>query len=197
MMIKVGLTGGIGSGKTTVCHVFKLLGIPVYHADIHARKLSDTDNEIRKSLTNLFGADIYNESGLNRKRLSELIFQNRNLLQKVNEIIHPKVLDHFNQWISEYQQMKYIIHEAAIIFESGMKNIFDKIITVTAPKDMRIKRIIERGGLSEDDVKKIIKNQWPEKKKRNISDYIIINNQKRLILPQILKIHHELASLTS
>ena len=155
-MIKVGLTGGIGSGKSTVCHVFKLLGIPVYHADIHARKLSDTDDDIRKSLTILFGADIYTKSGLNRKKLSELIFQNRILLQKVNEIIHPKVLDHFNQWINEYQQMKYIIHEAAIIFESGMNYLFDKIITVTAPKDIRIKRIIEREGISEDDVKNII-----------------------------------------
>ena len=195
-MLKVGLTGGIGSGKTTVCDVFKHLGIPVYHADIHARILSDMDDEIRKALSGLFGEDIYTGTGLNRKKLSEMIFVNRNLLQKVNDIIHPKVLEHFSKWINDHLEINYIIHEAAILFESGMNPLFDKTITVSAPEDIRINRIMTREGVTENYVKNIIKNQWPESKKRNISDYIIINDQKRMILPQILKIHDELTFLT-
>ena len=195
-MLKVGLTGGIGSGKTTVCDVFKRLGIPVYHADIHARILSEMDDSIRKALSDLIGEDIYTESGLNRKKLSEMIFVNRSLLQKVNEIIHPKVLDHFSKWINEHLEIDYIIHEAAILFESGMSPLFDKIITVSAPEDIRISRIMKREGVTETHVRNIIKNQWPESKKRNVSDYIIINDQKQMILPQILKIHDELTFLT-
>ena len=195
-MLKVGLTGGIGSGKTTVCNVFRHLGIPVYHADIHARILSEVDGDIKKALSGLVGDDIYTESGLNRKKLSQMIFVNRSLLQKVNEIIHPKVLEHFSKWINEHLETNYIIHEAAILFESGMNPLFDKIITVSAPEDTRISRIMKRDGVTENDVKNIIKNQWPESRKRNISDYIIINDQKQMILPQILKIHNELTFLT-
>ena len=194
-MLKVGLTGGIGSGKTTVCNVFRHLGIPVYHADIHAKILSDEDDDIKKALSGLVGEDIYTESGLDRKKLSQMIFVNRSLLQKVNEIIHPKVMDHFSKWIYEHQETNYIIHEAAILFESGMNPLFDKIITVSAPEDIRISRIMKREGVTENDVKNIIKNQWPESRKRDISDYIIINDQKQMILPQILRIHDELASL--
>ena len=194
-MLKVGLTGGIGSGKTTVCNVFRHLGIPVYHADIHARILSEVDGDIKKALSGLVGDDIYTESGLNRKKLSQMIFVNRSLLQKVNEIIHPKVLEHFSKWINEHLETNYIIHEAAILFESGMNPLFDKIITVSAPEDTRIRRIMKRDGVTENDVKNIIKNQWPESRKRNISDYIIINDQKQMILPQILKIHNELTFL--
>jgi dephospho-CoA kinase len=195
-MIKVGLTGGIGSGKTTVCEIFKHLGIPVYHADIHARMLSDMDDDIRKSLTGLFGVDIYCESGLNRKKLSGLIFSNRDLLQQVNEIIHPKVLNHYKKWLKDYQDKKYIIHEAAILFESGMNFLFDRIITVSAPEEIRISRIMKREDVDEEHVKNIIQNQWPESRKKSISDFVIMNDDKRLILPQILKIHHELESLT-
>jgi len=195
-MIRVGLTGGIGSGKTTVCNVFKLLGIPVFHADIQARILSDMDGDIREALSDLFGEDIYTESGLNRKKLSEKIFVNRNLLQKVNAIIHPKVLDNYHKWLNEHDETKYVIHEAAILFESGMIPLFDKIITVTAPEYIRINRIIQREGVTENDVKNVIKNQWPESRKTDGSDYVIINDQKKMILPQILKIHAELTTLS-
>lgn len=194
-MIKVGLTGGIGSGKTTVCSVFKQLGIPVYHADIQARLLSDTDTDIKTALTDLFGKNIYTQSGLDRKRLSGIIFFNSDLLQKVNAIIHPKVKEHFNHWMNEHTDMKYIIHEAAILFESGLNTFFNKIITVAAPEDIRIKRIMKREGVTEDYVRNIMKNQWPERRKKNLSDYVIVNDQKKLILPQILKIHHELTAL--
>jgi dephospho-CoA kinase len=197
MMLKVGLTGGIGSGKTTVCNVFEHLGIPVYHADIHARILSDADDDIKKALQNLFGEDIYTRSGLNRKKISELIFVDTEMLQKVNAIIHPKVMKHFNEWMNEHTGMNYIIHEAAILFESGMNLLFNKIITVAAPEEIRIGRIIKREGMTEVSVKNIIRNQWPEKKKISMSDYVVMNDQKRLILPQVLQIHNELTSLTA
>ncbi|MBN2213525.1 MAG: dephospho-CoA kinase [Bacteroidales bacterium] len=195
-MIKVGLTGGIGSGKTTVCKVFRQLGIPVYHADIQARMLSDADPDIRKALTGLCGKNIYTQSGLDRKRLSEVIFSNIDLLQKVNAIIHPRVIEDFNQWMTENHEDRYIIHEAAILFESGLNTLFNKIITVVAPEEIRIRRIMEREGVSEDYVRNIIRNQWPEKKKKSLSDYIIINDQKKLVLPQVLKIHNELIFLS-
>jgi dephospho-CoA kinase len=118
------------------------------------------------------------------------------LLEKVNTVIHPKVLDDFNRWLKELENMKYIIHEAAILFESGLNAVFDKIITVSAPEDIRIERIMRRESVNENYVRNIIRNQWPERKKRDLSDYVITNDQKRLILPQILKIHNELISLT-
>jgi dephospho-CoA kinase len=193
-MIRVGLTGGIGSGKTTVCNVFKQLGIPVYHADSQARVLSDTNQEIIRALSSLFGKNIYTPTGLDRKKLSEFIFVNNDLLQKVNAIIHPKVREDFNAWLNEHNEMKYIIHEAAILFESGLHTLFNKIITVSAPEEIRIRRIMEREGVSEGYVRNIIGNQWPERKKRNLSDYVIVNDQQRMILPQVLEIHNELIS---
>ncbi len=197
MMLKVGLTGGIGSGKTTVCKVFKQLGIPVYHADIQARVLSDTNQEIIKAISDLFGKNIYTPNGLDRKKLSESVFINSDLLQKVNAIIHPKVREDFTSWLSEHNEMKYIIHEAAILFESGLHTLFNKIITVTAPVEIRIRRIMDREGVSEDYVRKIIGNQWPDKKKMNLSDYVIVNDQQRMILTQVLEIHNELTTLAT
>lgn len=196
-MIKVGLTGGIGSGKTTVCKVFKQLGIPVYHADNQARVLSDTDQEIIGALSGLFGKNIYTPTGLDRKKLSEFIFTNSDLLHKVNAIIHPKVREDFNSWLNEHNKMMYIIHEAAILFESGLHTLFNKIITVTAPEEIRIRRIMEREAVSEDYVRNIIGNQWPERKKKNLSDYVIVNDQQRMILPQVLEIHNELTSIVT
>ena len=193
-MIRVGLTGGIGSGKTTVCNVFKQLGIPVYHADSQARVLSDTNQEIIRALSSLFGKNIYTPTGLDRKKLSEFIFTNSDLLHKVNAIIHPKVREDFNSWLNEHDKMMYIIHEAAILFESGLHTLFNKIITVTAPEEIRIRRIMEREAVSEDYVRNIIGNQWPERKKKNLSDYVIVNDQQRMILPQVLEIHNELTS---
>lgn len=195
-MLKIGLTGGIGSGKTTVSDIFKQLGVAVYYADLQARILSDTDPEIKNKLSTLFGREIYGRYGLDKKRLADIIFKQKNMLTKVNSIIHPKVNEDFNRWLSEYAERKYIIHEAAILFESGMSNQFDRIITVTAPEKIRINRIIDRDGMSRSKVLKIIANQLPEDFKAQNSDFIIVNDNKTLILPQILKIHDDLTSLT-
>lgn len=195
-MLKIGLTGGIGSGKTTVSDIFKQLGVAVYYADLQARILSDTDPEIKNKLSTLFGREIYGRYGLDKKRLADIIFKQKNMLTKVNSIIHPKVNEDFNRWLSEYAERKYVIHEAAILFESGMSNQFDRIITVTAPEKIRINRIIDRDGMSRSKVLKIIANQLPEDFKAQNSDFIIVNDNKTLILPQILKIHDDLTSLT-
>lgn len=194
-MIKVGLTGGIGSGKTTVCNVFNHLGIAVYHADIHAKLLSDKNTEIRESLISLFGSDIYDNWGLDRKKLSGIIFSDKKILQKVNAIIHPKVFQHFNEWLADKKNSKYIIHEAAILFESGSRKHFEKVITVTAPEEIRIKRVMLRDDVSHTHVKNIMNNQMPEADKISNSDYIIENDDKTPVLPQILRIHSQLSSL--
>ncbi len=194
-MLKVGLTGGIGSGKTIVCNVFKQLGIPVYHADIYAKLLADCDEEIKSNLIALLGTDIYYEDRLDRKKLSHIIFNDSSVRQKVNSIVHPKVRQHFKKWISNNGNSKYIIQEAAILFESGSYNFFDKIITVTAPEELRINRIIERDGSTGDKIINIMRSQMSDDDKIKKSHYVIVNDNKKLIVPQILKIHKKLLSL--
>ena len=193
-MIKVGLTGGIGSGKTVVCNVFKYFGIPVYHADIQAKILSDTNFEIRDKLISLFGDDIYTGAGLDRKQLATIVFRNKELLQRINNIIHPVVKQHFEIWMKEHYSDVYIIQEAAILFESGYQQLFDKIITVTAPEDLRIKRVMARDNVTGEHVRNILANQMDENEKAKKSDYVIINDDQNLVLPQIMKIHQELSS---
>ncbi len=191
-MIKVGLTGGIGSGKTMVCNIFKHLKIPVFHADIVAKELYDSDGEIRECLIKLFGADIYIQNKLDRKSLSAIIFKDKEALKRVNAIVHPVVIDNFINWMNEQKNASYIIHEAAILFESDNQHLFDKVITVIAPEDIRIERVMRRDNVSETHVKSIINNQLPEKLKIDGSDYVIVNDDRTLVLPQVLNIHNEL-----
>lgn len=193
-MLKVGITGGIGSGKTTVCQVFKLLGIPVYHADVEASYLIDNDIEIRNQLINLFGDSIYNDK-LKRDIFAGIIFNDREALKNVNKIVHPKVRSHFFNWAETYRDKKYILFEAAILFESGTYKYLDKIVTVTAPEKLRIERVMAYKNYSEETIKNIIKNQLPDKIKIKQSHYIIVNDNKSLILPQILEIHNKLLNI--
>jgi dephospho-CoA kinase len=193
-MLKVGITGGIGSGKSTVCQVFKLLGIPVYHADIEASYLIDTDTDIRNQLIDLFGDSIYNGE-LKRDILAGIIFNDKKALDNVNKIVHPKVRNHFFKWAETHKDKKYILFEAAILFESGTYKLLDKVITVTAPKKLRIERVMDYRNYSADKIKDIIKNQLPDKIKIEQADYVIVNDNKSLILPQILEIHNRLIKI--
>ncbi len=195
-MIKVGVTGGIGSGKTIVCKVFASLGVPVYNADEAARMLTDTNSNIQKKLIALFGNKIYNESGINRKLMSSLIFSDKRLLEEVNQIIHPYVKQNFIQWTANYIGKDYVIQEAAILFESGSDELVDKCITVTAPIDIKMERLLLRNGMTEKRINEIMSNQWPDEKKIQRSDFIINNDEKSLILPQILSIHQQLTEFS-
>jgi dephospho-CoA kinase len=193
-MIKVGVTGGIGSGKSIVCRVFESLGIPVYYADMHSRRLVDSEPDIRKKLTGLFGPDIYSGSTLDRPRFAAVVFADRQLLQAANEIIHPWVRKDFERWAQSYPDKKYVIEEAAILFESGGNSQVDKSITVVSPVEVRVRRILQRPGMTPGRIRNIMANQWPDEKKAAFADFVIVNDEKSLILPQILFIHHQLTA---
>ncbi|WP_321515744.1 dephospho-CoA kinase [Marinifilum fragile] len=190
-MLKIGLTGGIGTGKSIVAEVFKLLGIPVYVSDKEAKRLMIESDEIRTKLIERFGPDVYTmDHFLNRKYLADIIFNNPKALQDVNAIVHPVVRNDFQSW-SEKQQSQYVIQESAILFDTGLYKNFDKIICVTADEELRVKRVMDRDGVDANAVKERMKNQLAESVKIEKSDFVIYNNSG-LILPQIMEIHKEL-----
>lgn len=170
----IGLTGGIGSGKTTVAKMFSKLGIPVYIADIEAKKLMNSSQLIKTELTQLLGNEVYVNGELNRKYMADRIFNDSKLLERVNSIIHPKVAKHFKSWAAK-QTAAYIIKEAAILFENDTYRDFDKIILVTAPKEIRIARIKSRDSATSEEIEQRMKNQWSDDKKEKLSHFIIEN----------------------
>ena len=187
-MYKVGITGGIGSGKTSVCMVFETLGIPVYYADTRAKQLMNTDAELKAELERYFGKEIYHHGILDRSKLAEIIFDNPSALEKVNSWVHPAVARDFENWCTQ-QMSLYVLEEAAIIFESGLAQRFDKVILVTAPEPIRIERVCARDSVSPEAVRKRMNNQWREEKKIALADFIILNDHENMIIPQTLKIH--------
>jgi dephospho-CoA kinase len=191
-MIKVAVTGGIGSGKSVVCKIFEKIGIPVFNADSEAKKLMSTSSHIHDELISLFGSSIYQPNGdIHRKKMADLIFNDNFALQKVNEIIHPEVRKKFREWAEE-QKSPYIIQEAAIIFESGQSDSFDRIITVTAPIELKIERVMKRDLVAREKVLDRMKKQLPDEEKIAKSDFIIVNNDIEMIIPQIIEIHKKL-----
>lgn len=191
-MIKVGLTGGIGSGKSIIIKIFSSIGIPVYIADEKAKILMNSNFILQKSLIKEFGDEVYANNKLNAKYLSEIIFNNKNALNKINSIVHPFVMSDFVQWAQNQQHANYVLMESAILFETGLYKEFDKIISVTAPENLRIKRIINRDKLSKDEIKRRIENQYNDEERLALSDYVIKNDEDELVIPQILKIHNEI-----
>ena len=201
-MLKIGITGGIGSGKTIVCRVFEQLGVPVYPADEVARELTVSDEGIKLKIKEHFGSSIYSEYGnLNRKKLAEIVFNNEQALKKLNSIIHPAMRSHFSEWLrnlinnTKKPQPPYILKEAAILFESGAYKGVDAVISVTANKELKIKRTMERDGITRKEVEQRMKNQMSDEEKVKMSDYVINNDDSSLVIPQILKIHNKLTSL--
>ncbi len=187
-MFKVGITGGIGSGKSTICNFFRVLGIPVFEADTEAKKLINSSSAIRSKLIIQFGEDIYlPDHTINRKKLAELIFNSPFLLEKVNSIVHPEVRRHFHEWC-EKQTSPYIVHEAAIMFESGFYKMMDETILITAPENIRIQRVLDRENTTEEDVKNRILKQWTDEEKMKLATYIINNNNEELIIPQLIEL---------
>ncbi len=170
----IGLTGGIGSGKTLVANYIRSKGIPVYIADEEAKQLMQTP-EIVKAIANTFGNKIMNGHQVNREELARLVFESPKMLQKLNEIIHPKVKQHFEDWLKKHYDYPFVVKEAAILFESGSYRFCDKIITVTAPLPVRLQRVMERDQISEEQVMNRIKNQWNDEKKVALSDFVIHN----------------------
>jgi dephospho-CoA kinase len=190
-IMKLGVTGGIGSGKTSVCKVFSVLGIPVFFADPEANLVMNSDENIIRELNKLAGNDLYSEGSLNRKKLAALIFKDQDLLKKVNSLVHPVVFDNFKQW-TEIQDTPYVIMEAAILFESGASKLVDRIATVIAPVEERISRVTQRNTLSREQVMERINNQIKDSERIKRSDYIINNSENEMIIPVILKIHEDI-----
>lgn len=192
-MIKLGVTGGIGSGKSVVCSVISAMGYPIYNADLEARRIVDNDQEVILLIKDLFGDDIYTRSNqLNRKKVAEAVFSDQSLLEKLNSIIHPAVAEHFKLWLIEHSCRDLVVKEAAILFESGAYKGVDKIISVVAPTEIRVKRVMERDGLSQESVLHRMNNQFSQDELIKRSDYIVENDGVKLILPQIVRIVNDL-----
>lgn len=189
--IKLGVTGGIGSGKTSVCRVFTALGIPVFSADPVAREIMENDKGIMRKINSIAGKDLYISGSLNRKELATLIFNDNNLLEKVNSLVHPIVFEHFKRWNVE-QTAPYVIMEAAILFESGASKLVNKIVTVIAPMEERLERVIHRNSLSREQVLARMRNQIDDDSRIKLSDYVIHNSENDMIIPAILKIHDDI-----
>jgi len=188
---RLGLTGGIGSGKTSVGRVFDVLGIPVFSADREASEIMETESEIKKDLNTITGTDLYSDGTLNRGRLSSIIFNDCIVLQKVNSLVHPVVFDHFRKWVTN-QTSPYVIMEAAILFESGALEFVDRVTTVVSPVEERIDRVIKRNKLTREQVMERMRNQMDDESRIKLSDYIIYNSENDMIIPAILKIHNEI-----
>lgn len=190
-MVVVGLTGGIGSGKTTVAKEFEAIGIPVYIADIEAKALMLRSKIIKRKLIQLFGDQVYVNGALNKSLIAKVIFNDKEALQKMNAIIHPRVALHFKKWVQK-QNAIYVIKEVAILFENGGNKLCDFVITVTAPKDIRIERVLSRDNTTKAKVEAIMNNQWDDARKIKFSDFVINNINLNDTQKQVQRIHFEI-----
>ena len=190
--MKVGLTGNMGSGKTTVSSIFSTLNIPVFHADDEAKRMYQRD-EVRDQVISLTGPDILDPSGqIDLKTLGNIVFSDPNILQRLIQIIHPLVRKEFREWVLRNLKSPYIIHEAAIIFESGFRDEYDLVIDVSCPEKIAIERIKKRDHLSAEKIRERTRFQMEDAKKASLADFVIVNDGKTLVIPQVLKIHEEL-----
>jgi dephospho-CoA kinase len=183
----IGLTGGIGSGKTTISNYFATFGIPVYIADDEAKKITNNPEIIAK-IKETFGLEIFEDNILNRKKLASIVFDDKSKLDKLNKIIHPAVQIHFDNWLQKHSESKFIIKESAILFETGSYKKCDFTITVIVPLEDRIKRIMIRDKCTRDEVLKRIQNQWSDEQKSEKSDFVIQNSNLEIAKSQVLKI---------
>lgn len=194
--LMIGITGGIGSGKSIVCKVFSSLGIPIYDADSRAKKLMTTDGILISQIKKEFGDLSYQEGGaLNREFLSRTVFNDEERLQKLNGLVHPRVAEDSAKWMRSNTNYPYLIKEAALLFESGSYQALDRIIVVSAPEEVRVQRVLKRDrNRTESDIRKIIRNQLSEEEKINRADYVIQNDETVLVIPQVLKLHEQFIS---
>ncbi len=193
-MIKVGITGGIGSGKTYICKLLELMNFSVFYSDAEAKKIQDTNAYVRTKLIEFFGEEVYTEDGLNRKYIAEIIFNNPTAKKQLEEVIHPKVADAFDAWCEEKANTdeRIVFIESAILYESGFDKIVDKVIMVYADEDVRIERSMQRDGADRAAIEERIKNQSSDKDKRLKADFVVHNNPNDYVNKQLLNIVKEL-----
>ena len=192
-MLRIGLTGGIGSGKTTVAKIFETLGIPVYYADEAAKKMMNTDASLKEAIIKHFGGQAYSNGEIDRKYIASLVFSDPAKLKQLNALIHPATIRDAEAWMKK-QKAPYIIKEAALLFESGANKSVDQVIGVYAPLPVRIKRVMKRDGVTEEDVTKRISRQMNEAEKMKQCHFVITNNEEQLLLPQVLDLHKKFST---
>jgi dephospho-CoA kinase len=195
--IQIGITGGIGSGKSLICKIFSTLGIPVYDADSHAKELMTTDGILVSSIKKEFGDLSYNADGsLNRTYLANSVFNNEKKLGVLNSLVHPRVAADYEKWVSENKGSAYVIKEAALLFEAGTYLLLDKVILVSAPEQVRIQRVLKRDPhRSVEQVMGIVEKQMAEDEKVKLANHIIVNDESELVIPQVLKLHHSFLAM--
>lgn len=197
-MLKIGITGNIGSGKTTVSQMFRVLGIPVFYADTEAKNIMTTDPVLVADMKKAFGDEAYFTDGsLNRKYIANIVFNDDGQLAKLNSLTHPAVFRAFDTWVSGIKNVPYVIKEAALLFESTSYKMCDYSLLVTAPLDLRIARVTERDHITRTEVEAREAKQFTEAKKRDLADYIIENDETQLLIPQVLKLHDAFLQLAA
>lgn len=191
--LQIGITGGIGSGKSLICRIFATFGVPIYDADSHAKALMTTDGILMVQIKKEFGDLSYHPDGtLNRTYLSHHVFLDEEKLSKLNNLVHPRVAADYAGWLDRNAGARYVLKEAALLFESGSYRLLDKIVVVSAPEDLRQKRVLQRDAhRTVDQFKGIVEKQMPEDEKRKLADYIIVNDDRVLVIPQVLRLHNE------
>lgn len=189
-MLKIGITGGIGSGKTTVSHLFEVLGAPVFYADDEGKKVMVNDSLLKRAIQESFGADAYFTDGtLNRKYLAGIVFNNEIRLSQLNSLVHPAVFRAFDEWADSFKNVPYLMKEAALLFESGSYKMCDYTILVTAPIEIRIARVMRRDGVSREQVENRNVTQLTEAQKLPMADFVIRNGENDLLIPQVMALH--------
>jgi dephospho-CoA kinase len=195
MVLRVGLTGGLGSGKSTAAQIFEVLGIPVYYADVAAKRLMNEDAELRSAITVIFGKEAYSNNILDRKYISSIVFSDSAKLELLNRLVHPVTKKDSEAWMQQ-QTTPYAIHEAALIFEAKVSERLDYVIGVSSPTELRIKRAIERDKVNREEVLKRMNQQLDEDIKMSKCDFLLINDEQQLLIPQVVGLHEKLIGLS-
>ena len=195
-MLRIGLTGGIGSGKSTVAKIFETLNVPVYNADEEAKKMMNNNEELKSSLIKNFGTETYKDGLLDRKYLAAVVFNDDRKLELLNSLIHPATIRDAGEWIKK-QNSPYVIKEAALLFEAGAADLMDLVIGVSAPRELRINRVMNRDGVSREEVLKRMTRQMEDEIKMKRCDFVIVNDEQNLIIPQVLQLHSQFVSQTA
>jgi dephospho-CoA kinase len=198
MMLKIGITGGIGSGKTTVCKVFELLGVPVFYADDVAKSIMYTDPVLKSEILKAFGENSYLKNGdLNRSYISSIVFNDKDELEKLNSLVHPAVFRAFDIWVLNQKEASYVIKEAALLYESDAYKMCDQSILVISPIETRISRVKARDGISAEDIQLRMNRQFSDEQKMKFADHILNNDERQLLIPQIIQLHQQFLMIGS
>lgn len=194
-MLRVGLTGGIGSGKSLICSILEKFRVPVYYADAEARRLMNSDPGLKDQIRALMGEKAYRKEELDRKYLADRLFGNQEMLEAMNDLVHPAVHKDFNAWTQAYKKAPYVVKEAAILFESGAYRDLDSTVLVVAPTELRIRRVMERDRCDREAVLKRMGHQMGEDELKKLASHVIVNDGQQMLLPQVIELHDSMLKM--